>query len=285
MNNCTAFKKPGIVTLIIITALSAFILFGCGGDKGQTVTSQVVKVGLVGEEIKLAWEKVVELMAAEGVKVELVTFSDYATPNRALHDGEIDLNSFQHNAFLQAEIANHGYRIRHFGNTVLYFLGVYSNKIRNLSELRNGDTIMIMNDATNGGRALKVLEAAGVIRVDPSKGNLPTVHDIIENPKNIRIVEVDAPFVYRNLDDPQVIAGISNSAFVSDAGHNPGEVAIFIKPIDFTADEQYINIIAGRDEDADNPVLKRIVAAFQSEEVRRIILEVPPMKGTALPAW
>ena len=284
MSNCTKTRKTSILTLIILAVFAVVVLMGCNVAR-RSSSEGVVRVGLVGEEIKIAWEKVVEIMAAEGVRVELVTFSDYATPNRALADGEIDLNSFQHNAYLQSEINNHGYRISKFGNTVLYFLGVYSTKITSLDQLQNGDTIMIMNDATNGGRALKVLEAAGVLRVDPTKGNLPTVHDIIENPRNIRIVEVDAPFVYRNLNDPQVTAGISNSAFVTDAGDNPAEVAIFIKPICFESDEPYINIIAGRNEDRDNPLLKRVVAAFQSEEVRRVVLEVPPMKGVALPAW
>ena len=98
-------------------------------------------------------------------------------------------------------------------------------------------------------------------------------------------MEADAAFIYRNLDDPRVTAGIANSTFVTDFGHNPGDVAIYIKPMCLVDDKPYINLIVGRTEDRDNAVFQRIVAAFQSEEVRRLILERPPMRGVALPGW
>jgi D-methionine transport system substrate-binding protein len=234
--------------------------------------------------MKPTWEKTAEILAAQGIKLELVNFNDYEVPNRALAGGEIDLNSFQHNAFLEDEIANHGYKISSFGNTVVFFMGVYSRKISNLNELKDNDTIVIMNDATNGGRALKVLESAGVFTLDPAKGNTPTVRDIINNPKNLRIVEVEAPLVYRMLDDPVTAAAVANSTYVVDAGDNPGKAAIYIKNIDDT-DKPYINIIVGRDADRNNELLKKVVAAYQSDAVKKVIEDEQPLTGIALPAW
>ncbi|MDR2049891.1 MAG: MetQ/NlpA family ABC transporter substrate-binding protein [Treponema sp.] len=274
-------KKTALVLLAVFAAC-AVVFAGPSGEKsGQTV----VKIGLMGEELRPAWTEAGKLLEKDNIKLDLVNFSDYAVPNRALSDGDIDLNSFQHDAFLQSEIANQKYEITAVGNTVIFFLGVYSHKIKSLGELKNGDTIVIMNDATNGGRALKVLEAAGVFALDPSKGNTPTIRDITSNPKNIKIVEVDAAQTWRTLDDPAVAAAVVNSNFVVDAGGVPARDAIFIKPIDPVGDKPYINLVAARIKDKDNPVYKKVIAAFQSPEVARVINEETPLKGIALPAW
>ena len=272
------------IAVTVLTVLVTLVLFGCGGKKEPASAEQLVKVGLVGEEMRATWDKTVEILAAQGIKVELINFSDYAAPNRALEDGEIHLNSFQHNAFLADEVANHGYKISNFGNTVIFFMGVYSKKIKNLNELKNGDTVVIMNDPTNGGRALKVLESAGVFKLDPAKGNTPTIKDIIDNPKNIKIVEVEAPLVYRTLDDPVTAAAVANSTFVVDAGDIPTKAAIYIKEID-DSDKPYINIIVGRDADRNDETLKKVIAAYQSDEVRAVVENEPPLTGIALHAW
>jgi D-methionine transport system substrate-binding protein len=272
---------------VLLLAAAVLLIGGsifAGGQQGKAAAGQtVVKIGVMGEELKPVWTKAAEIAAKDGVKIELVTFSDYAVPNRALSDGDIDLNSFQHDAFLQNEIKNQKYEIQAIGNTVIFFLGVYSKKIKSLSELKNGDTVVIMNDATNGGRALKVLESAGIFKLDPSKGNVPTVRDIIDNPKNIKVVEVDASQTWRTLDDPVVAAGVVNSNFVIDAGGNPAKDAIFIKPIDPVSDKPYINLVAARIKDKDNASYKVAVSAFQTAEVAVVLEE--SLKGTALPAW
>jgi D-methionine transport system substrate-binding protein len=272
------------IIILALVVILAGALTGCSGKKGDASPEQVVKVGLVGEEMRATWEKTVEIMAAQKIKVELINFNDYIVPNRALADGEIDLNSFQHNAFLEDEIATHGYKISSFGNTVVFFMGVYSRKIKNLNELKDGDTVVIMNDPTNGGRALKVLESAGVFTLDSSKGNTPTVRDIVANPKNIKIVEVEAPMVYRTLDDPLTMAAVSNSTFVVSAGDVPTREAIYIKEID-DADRPYINIIVGRDADRNNELLRKVIAAYQSDAVKAVVENEPPLAGVALPAW
>jgi D-methionine transport system substrate-binding protein len=270
---------------IILLALAVSVLPVFAGGKQEAENRQTVRIGLMGEELRPAWNAAGAELAKEGITIELVTFSDYAVPNRALADGDIDLNSFQHDAFLQNEIRNQKYEISAIGNTVIFFLGVYSRKIKSLGELKDGDTVVIMNDATNGGRALKVLESAGVFTLDPSKGTTPTVRDIVSNPKNIQVVEVDAAQTWRTLDDPQVAAAVVNSNFVVDGGGVPARDAIYIKPIDKEGDKPYINVAVARTRDRDNPVYKRVIAAFQTPEVARVITDEPPLKGTALPAW
>jgi D-methionine transport system substrate-binding protein len=278
-------KKSMFILLALFAACAGAYARGSQQSSEQGVEQTVVKIGLMGEELKPVWNEAGRLLEKDNIKIELVTFSDYAVPNRALADGDIDLNSFQHDAFLQNEIRNQKYEITAIGNTVIFFLGVYSKKIESLDELNDGDTVVIMNDATNGGRALKVLEAAGVFTLDPSKGNTPTPQDIISNPKNIKIVEVDASQTWRTLDDPVVAAAVVNSNFVVDGGGVPAEDAIFIKPIDQVSDKPYINLVAARIKDKDNPVYQKVVAAFQTPEVARVITDEAPLKGTALPAW
>jgi D-methionine transport system substrate-binding protein len=274
-------KAVSVLLILLVCGAAAF----AGAKQEGAAGTTVVKLGVMGEELKPAWTAAGKALEKEGIKIELVTFSDYAVPNRALQDGDIDLNSFQHDAFLQNEIRNQKYDLSAIGNTVIFFLGVYSHKIKSLDELKDGDTVVIMNDATNGGRALKVLEAAGVFTLDPSKGNVPTVRDIVSNPKNIKIVEVDASQTWRTLDDPQVAAAVVNSNFVVDGGGVPARDAIYIKPIDKEGDKPYINIAVARTLDKDNPVYKKVIAAFQTEAVAKVITDEPPLKGTALPAW
>ena len=276
--------KKRILFLFLMVIIG---LFGCNNKKsknGNASEDRIVKVGLVGEEMRTTWDKTAEILAAQGIKLELITFNDYSIPNRALAEGEIDLNSFQHNAFLDNEVASHGYKISNFGNTVLFFLGVYSRKITDLNDLKNGDVIVIMNDPTNGGRALKVLESAGIFKIDSSKGSNPTVRDIIDNPKNIKIIEVEAPLVYRTLEDPKTAAAVVNSTFVVSAGGIPTKEAIYIKEID-DSDRPYINIIVGRNADKDNELLKKVIAAYQSDAVKYVIENEPPLAGIALPVW
>ncbi|MDR2259239.1 MAG: MetQ/NlpA family ABC transporter substrate-binding protein, partial [Treponema sp.] len=235
-------KVVSILLILLAGGAAAF----AGAKQESAAGTTVVKLGVMGEELKPAWTAAGKALEKEGIKIEFVTFSDYAVPNRALQDGDIDLNSFQHDAFLQNEIRNQKYDLTAIGNTVIFFLGVYSHKIKSLDELKNGDTVVIMNDATNGGRALKVLEAAGVFTLDPSKGNVPTIRDIVSNPKNIKVVEVDASQTWRTLDDPQVAAAVVNSNFVVDGGGVPARDAIYIKPIDKEGDKPYINIAVAR---------------------------------------
>ena len=187
-----------------LAAAAAVSLTACGSgantQESEAGSSEpvVVKVGVVGE-YNAQWDTINELLADDGIQVELVKFTDYAAPNRALDDGEIDLNAFQHKAFLANDIQQKGYDIVDIGDTIIAPLGIYNNKdkISSIEDIKDGDVIAIPSDLTNGGRALKLLEAAGLIECDPAKGVVPTKADITKYNTQIEIMEAESAYIYR----------------------------------------------------------------------------------------
>lgn len=269
---------------IIATLLSIFILTtatACGKEaKESDKDKNVVKVGVVGESNEM-WNPIIEELAKEGIEVKLITFTDYTTPNRALNDGETDLNAFQHYAFLNEEVKNNGYKIQSIGDTFISAMNIYSNKVSNVSEIGSGAKIAVPNDATNEGRALKVLEAAGLIKLKEDAGDSPDITAIVENKLNIELVEVDAANVYSLL--PDVTAAVINCNYALDNGLNPGKDAIFQDDVKIYSGKNYVNLIAARTEEADNEIYKKIVKAYQSEAVKEIFVDT--FKGAYIPAW
>lgn len=239
-----------------------------------------VKLGVVGENNE-QWEPVIEALAKENITLELVKFADYSLPNQALADGEIDLNAFQHYAYLNNEIADKGLDLTVIGETIIAPLGLYSDKISDVSELKEGDKIAIPSDATNGGRALKVLEAAGVIKVDPKAGYTPVLSDITDNPLNLEFIEVEAANTPSLL--PDVAAAIINGGHAVDNGLFPEEDAIYLETVQEGSDNPYINIVVARTADKDNEIYKRVVEEYRTEAVAKVIEEV--YKGAYIPTW
>lgn len=271
--------KKLITACIALTLCLGLTACGSKSEEGEKTT---VTIGVVGENNEY-WTPAIEALAKEGIEVKLQTFSDYATPNRALNDGEIDLNSFQHKAFFDKDVADNKYELSVLGDTIIAPLGLYSNKHASVAEIQDGDTIAIPSDATNGGRALKVLEAAGLIKVDPAKGYTPVIEDIIENPKNLEFIEVEAAQTANLLDDPKVGAAIINGGHAVDHNLNPKENAIYLETVEQGSDNPYINIIAVRNADKDNEVYKKVLKAFQSEETKKVLDET--FQGAYSPAF
>lgn len=273
---------------VVLAGACALSLFGCGSketEKAQESGNVVVKVGVVGE-YNAQWDTVNELLADDGIKVELVKFTDYAAPNRALNDGEIDLNAFQHKAFLANDIAQKGYKLVSIGDTIIAPLAIYNNadKISSMVDIKDGDVIAIPSDLTNGGRALKLLEAAGLIECDPAKGYTPTKADIVNYNTKIEIKEAESATLYNIL--PDCAAAIINGGNAFTAGLNPEHDAIFHEDVNPERNEavpQLINVIAAREADKDNEVYKKIVAAYQTPEVAKTIEEA--YNGAFLCTW
>ena len=232
------FKKS--VLLLAAAGVFSLGLTGCGDDEKSDV--RVVKVGVVGE-YNVQWDTVNENLAADKLRVELVKYSDYATPNRALADKEIDLNAFQHKAYLANDVKRNGYKVTAIGDTVVTPLRIFNNKakISKLEDIKDGDKIAIPADLTNGGRALKLLESAGLIKVDPEAGYTPTKKDITENPLNLDIKEVEAANTASLL--PDVAAAVINGGHAVDNGLNPKEDSIFLESVEEGSDNPYVNII------------------------------------------
>jgi D-methionine transport system substrate-binding protein len=237
-----------------------------------------LKVGIMSgpEEEILAVVK--QVAAKEGLDLELVTFSDYVLPNEALNSGELDANAFQHVPYLENQIKTRGYKIVAIGNTIVTPIGAYSHKVKSLDELPDGAKIGIPNDPTNGGRALLLFQAKGLIKLRDGVGLLPTVLDVTENPKNLSFVELDAAQLARALDD--VDAAVINTNYALEAGLDPVKDAIAIEARE---NNPYANVIAVREADKDNPVYQKLVRAYESPEVAKFLEQ--RFKGSTLAAW
>ena len=264
-------------------------LTACGDDKNdqaqntENTAAKVteVKLGVVGEHTE-EWKLVASKLEKEGIKLTIVKFADYTLPNRALNDGDIDLNAFQHKAFLEADCKANGYKLSFIADTIISPLGAYSNKIKSLDELKDGDTVALPNDPTNGGRALKLLEKAGVIKLDESKGYLPTVRDVTENTKNIKFYEVDAGNTPSLI--PDVAVSVINSNYAIDNNLDPLNDAIF-SDVTGEIDENnpYINIVVAKSSNKDNENIKKVMKAYQVKETAEILLK--EYKGSQIAAF
>ena len=262
-------------------------LYIAAWDRDQSAQSAektydvTVKLGIMGGSDEEIWDPVKEAVAAKGINIEYVFFTDYTQPNAALSNGDIDLNAFQHYAYLNDEKANFGYEIESIGDTYITALNLYSTKHKSLDEIPDGGTIAIPNDAVNGGRALRIIQASGLIKLADDDNLTPTVSDIAENPKNINFVEVDASQTVTLLADAD--ASVANSEFIVDAGFAPRDIAIFIDDPSFYKTNNYVNIIAARSADKDNEVYQEIVKAYQTERTKEIYLDV--FQGLYVAAW
>ncbi|EFE90588.1 NLPA lipoprotein [Oribacterium sp. oral taxon 078 str. F0262] len=276
-------KRNKIIAVLLSAALFALALSACGskshaskgdsssesGQKTESAARVTVKLGVVGSIYEDLWKPAKEALKGEGIDLELVQFSDYVTPNNALANGEIDLNSFQHRIYLQNEIDSHGYKIQNIGNTFIIPLNLYSRKISSVKELKDGDTVAIPDDLTNGGRALKVLEAAGLIELDPNAAFNPTIDNIVKYDVGIKIEELKANVIPSALSD--VTAAVVNGNYALDFGLKSDEAIYKDSVLDV---EEYWNLIAARTADLEDPdkaaVYEKVVKAFQSPETEKV---------------
>ena len=277
--------------LSVTALLTAAALTACGGQtseekaEGTADGTTVVKVGVVGE-YNTQWDTVNELLADDNIQVELVKFTDYAAPNSALNDGEIDLNAFQHKAFLANDIKQSGYEIEAIGDTIIAPLSIYNNKdkISSIEDIKDGDIIAIPSDLTNGGRALKLLEKAGIIECDPAKGFVPTKADITKYNVQVEILEAESATLANLL--PDCAAAIINGGNAFTAGLNPLTDSIFTEDVNPETNEavpELINVIAARTADKDNETYKKVVEAYQSDETAKTIEE--EYQGAFICSW
>lgn len=249
-------------------------LAASGMARAQDTTIKIAVTNGPHAQIAEVARKVAE---REGLKLQIVEFTDYIQPNAALDAGDVQANSFQHLPFLQSQIQARGYKISPVGNTVTAPLGFYSKKYKSLADLPKGAKVGIQNDPSNSGRALNVLAKAGLIKLKATAGISATVADVIDNPKNLQIIQVEAAQLPRTLDD--LDASAINTNYAVQAGLLPTRDAIAIED----AKGPYANLIAVRTADKDKPWVATLVKAFQSPEVRSFV-EVS-LKGSLIPAF
>lgn len=260
---------------VLVGALLAGVASPSGFALAQS--TQTLRIGVTPGPHAQVLEAVKPLAAKRGLDVKIVEFSDYVVPNEALSAGELEANSFQHQPYLDNQKADRGYKLATVATTVNFPLGVYSKKHKSFDKVPNGGTVAIPNDPTNGGRALLLLQDSGVLKLKPDVGFKPTVADIIENPRRLKIIEVDAAQTPRSLDD--VDAAAVNTNYAPPAGLNPTSDAILRE----NPKGPYVNLIVVREADKDKPWVKELVAAYQSPEVKAFIAET--FKGAVVTSW
>lgn len=256
----------GFIAVIIVIAVAAFFTFG----HKKTEAKKTVTVGVVGQtnQDEKIWNQVKKTAKEKyGVTVKVKSFTDYNQPNKALQEGEIDLNSFQHKAFLNAwNKANKGTLVP-IGNTVIAPIRLYSYKYKNINELPKNVTIAVPNDASNESRALYVLKNAGLISFKKGTGKLATIADIEKNPKNLTIKELGAEQTARSLND--VDAAVVNNTYAIPAKLGDKQT-IYTEPLNKDS-EQWINVIVANKKDKDNEAYKAVVKSYQTDAVKKLI--------------
>jgi len=256
-------KLFGILSVLIILSL---VVTGCGaGNDTAKKEENKLKVGVTAGPHEAILEKVKELAQKEDLIIEIVPFNDFVQPNIQLADGNLDLNSFQHEPYLDKFKADRKLKLVNIATTVNFPMGIYSQKIKDVSELKAGDKVGLPNDPTNGARALQLFELAGLIKLKEGVGVNATAKDIAENPKNLEFVELEAPIILRTL--PDLAAAAINTPFIVQAGMSPMKDSIYIEP----KDSPWVNIIAVREGEENNPLFKKFVEIYQSKEVKDFI--------------
>lgn len=256
---------------------SAIVALGVVVSAGAFAQDKPIKIGVTGGPHAQIMEQVKKVAAKDGLNIQLIEFSDYIQPNAALAAGDLDANSYQHLPYLEAQIKDRGYKFTHVAFTVTFPMGVYSKKIKSLDQLKQGARVGVPNDPTNGGRGLLLLQSKGVIKLRADAGLKATPLDVVENPKKIKIVELDAAQLPRSLDD--LDAAAINGNYAESAGLSPTRDAIAMEG----PKGPYANLIAIRAADKDKPWVAKLVKAYHSPEIKQYVQST--FKESVITAW
>ena len=274
--------KSFIKKAVTLAALATLCVFaaGCGSSdnnsKSASSDKKEITVGVTPGIHAEIMEQVKKEAAKQGITIKIMEFSDYVTPDVALSNKEIDMNSYQHKPYMDNLVKDKGLKIVSIGQTVVAPIGLYSHKIKSLDDVKDGMTVAVPNDPTNGARALLLLQKAGFIKIKDGV-KYPTPQDITENAKHLQIKELEAAQIPRSLDDVDFAA--INTNYAMDAGLNPVTDALLRED----KDSPYANILAVHEDDKDNPTLKKIVEIYNSDVIKKYIEE--HYKGALIPAF
>jgi len=216
------------------------------------------------------------LAAKQGLEVKVVEFTDYALPNEAMANGDIDASMFQTRPYLANAVKNRGYDIVPLDPGIIVPMGIYSHKIKALSELKDGDTLAIPNDPSNGARGLLLMQQAGLITLRDGVTTTASLADIVANPKHLKIRELDAAQVPRSLDD--MAAAAVNMSYALPAGLDP-KTAMILE----STDTPFSLIWTAPRKRQDDPRIKKMIAIYRSPEVKAFILA--KFNGSVIPNW
>ena len=275
-------KKFLAVALALVLCLS---LAACGGsgdssDEAPDETpAESVKLTVAASPTPHAviLEQCVSILAEQGIELVVNEYGDYVIPNTAVEDGEEDANYFQHIPYLDDFNAERGTHLVSVAGVHVEPMGIYAGKTASLEELPDGAVIAVPNDATNEGRALLLLEAQGLIKLEDSSNLAATPKDIAENPKNLEFMEVEAATIPSIVSE--VDLAVINSNFALGAGYNPVEDSLAIE----SADSPYVNVLVVKEGNEENPAVLALIEALHSDAIRDFITE--EFAGAVVPAF
>lgn len=253
-------KKTLSVLVVCSTVLA--LLAGCGQKKAT------IKVGATPAPHAEILEVVKEVLAKENIELEIVEFTDYIQPNEAVESGDLDANYFQHITYMNDFNAENGTHLASVAEIHYEPFGIYAGKTASLDALADGATVGIPNDPTNGGRALLLLQEQGLITLPEDAGLTPTVLDIVDNPKNLKIEELEAAQLPRSLDSLDV--AVINGNYAIQAGLKVADV-LALESSEGTAGTAYVNVLTVKEGNENNENIQALVKALQSDEVKAYI--------------
>ena len=264
------FKMKKTVTLILALVLVVALLAGCGSKQAESTKLRVAASPTPHAEI-LAVAK--DILAKDGIELEIVEYTDYVQPNLVVESGELDANYFQHTPYLNTFNAENDTHIVSAGLVHYEPFGIYAGKTASLDALADGAEIIIPNDGSNETRALLLLQQEGLIKLADGidAASNATVHDIAENPKNLKITELEAAQLTKSLQD--VDLAVINGNYALDAGLNAGSDALAVEDASGDAAQYYANLLGVKEGRENDPAIKALIEALHSQEVKDFIAE------------
>ena len=272
---------------LFLTAVAAVTLAACGNQTSkqettkETKPAEHVKVAVVGSAAHEIWDFVAEKAKKENIDLEVVEMNDYVLPNTALEEGSVQLNAFQHRAYLAQWNKDKGSDIKEIGTTFIVPLYYFSTKNKSLKDLPENAKVLVPKEVAIQGRALVALETEGLITLKDGVGTKASLADITSNPRNLEIIEAESAQAPRLLQD--VDAASINGSMAQDAGLKVEDYIFTDADHLDTIPKDRFNIIAANAKDADNPTYKKIVALFQADDVAKKMNEIGP--GQYFPVW
>ena len=272
---------------LFLTAVAAVTLAACGNQTSkqettkETKPAEHVKVAVVGSAAHEIWDFVAEKAKKENIDLEVVEMNDYVLPNTALEEGSVQLNAFQHRAYLAQWNKDKGSDIKEIGTTFIVPLYYFSTKYKSLKDLPENAKVLVPKEVAIQGRALVALETEGLITLKDGVGTKASLADITSNPRNLEIIEAESAQAPRLLQD--VDAASINGSMAQDAGLKVEDYIFTDADHLDTIPKDRFNIIAANAKDADNPTYKKIVALFQADDVVKKMNEIGP--GQYFPVW
>lgn len=268
-------KKSFILASAILVALAGIWFIRSKKPSSlKSLGEKTLRVGVTAGPHAMIMERVKFEAVKQGLKLEIVEFNDFLMPNEALNQEEIDVNIYQHQPFLQEQLKTRGYSLVNVAKSVLMPMGLYSQSIKKVQDIPDQAIIAIPNDPTNEGRALIFLEQLGLIKLGDQTN--PTLFDIIENPRNLQIKELEAPTLVMTL--PDVDAAIINTDWIVLAGVDP-KTALATESVE----SPFANIIVVKKGCENNEDIKKLIKIYQGPEVRDFIIKT--FGGAVIPAW